>query len=123
VIGFGVATIVFAISKVFWLSLLALAVMGAFDIVGGVIRNGLVQLNTPDAMRGRVIAIQSVFTTTSNELGAFESGTLAALIGTVGSVVAGGAIALAVAAACAQAFPALRRADRFVQAERLTKSV
>ena len=115
VIGFGVATIVFAISKVFWLSLLALAVMGAFDIVGGVIRNGLVQLNTPDAMRGRVIAIQSVFTTTSNELGAFESGTLAALIGTVPSVVAGGAIALGVAALCAHAFPALRRADRFVQ--------
>jgi hypothetical protein len=117
VIGFGVATIVFALSKVVWLSLLALAVMGAFDIVGGVVRNGLVQLNTPDAMRGRVIAIQSVFTTTSNELGAFESGTLAALIGTVPSVVAGGAIALGVAAVCAHVFPALRRADRFVQTD------
>ena len=115
VIGFGVATVVFAISKVLWLSLVALAIMGAFDIVGGVVRNGLVQLNTPDAMRGRVIAIQSVFTTTSNELGAFESGTLAAFIGTVPSVAAGGLIALGVAALCAQAFPALRRADGFVQ--------
>ena len=115
VLGFGVATVVFAISKVFWLSLLALAIMGAFDIVGGVVRNGLVQLNTPDAMRGRVIAIQSVFTTTSNELGAFESGTLAAFIGTVPSVAVGGLIALGVAGFCAQAFPALRRADGFVQ--------
>ncbi len=115
VIGFGLATIAFAFSTVFWLSLVALAIMGAFDIVGGVVRNGLVQLNTPDAMRGRVIAIQSVFTTTSNELGAFESGTLAAFIGTVPAVAAGGVLALGVAAVCAQAFPALRRADRFVQ--------
>ncbi len=115
VIGFGAATVVFALSKVFWLSLVALAVMGAFDIVGGVIRNGLVQLNTPDAMRGRVIAIQSVFTTTSNELGAFESGTLAALIGTVPAVAAGGVLALGVAGVCAYVFPALRRADRFVR--------
>ena len=115
VLGFGCATIVFALSTVFWISLASLAVMGAFDIVGGVIRNGLVQLNTPDAMRGRVIAIQSVFTTTSNELGAFESGTLAALIGTVPAVAAGGIIALGVAAVCARVFPALRRADRFVQ--------
>jgi len=120
VVGFGAATVIFALSKVFWLSLLALAVMGAFDIIGGVVRNGLVQLNTPDAMRGRVIAIQSVFTTTSNELGAFESGTLAALIGTVPSVVAGGVVALGVAAVCAQAFPALRHADRFVQTTEAT---
>jgi hypothetical protein len=115
VVGFGAATIVFALSNVFWVSFVALAVMGAFDIVGGVIRNGLVQLNTPDAMRGRVIAIQAVFTTTSNELGAFESGSLAALIGTVPSVVAGGVLALIVAGVCARAFPALRKADRFVE--------
>ena len=114
-IGFGFATIAFALSTVFWFSLSALAVMGAFDIVGGVVRNGLVQLNTPDAMRGRVIAIQSVFTTTSNELGAFESGTLAAFIGTVPAVAAGGIIALGVAVICARVFPALRRADRFVE--------
>jgi hypothetical protein len=113
VFGFGVATIVFALSTTMWISLLALAIMGGFDIVGGVVRNGLVQLNTPDAMRGRVIAIQAIFTTTSNELGAFESGTAAALIGTVPSVVAGGLAALVVGAACARAFPALWRAERF----------
>ena len=118
VIGFGIATVVFALSTIFWISLVALAIMGAFDIVGGVVRNGLVQLNTPDAMRGRVVAIQSVFTTTSNELGSFESGTLAAFIGTVPSVAVGGLLALAVAAVCAQAFPALRRADGFVQGTR-----
>jgi hypothetical protein len=116
VIGFGFATIVFAFSKVLWISLVALAIMGAFDIIGGVVRNGLVQLNTPDDMRGRVIAIQAIFTTTSNEFGAFESGTLAAFIGTVPAVAAGGVLALLVAAVCARTFPALRRADRFVQA-------
>jgi len=113
VIGFGIATIAFAVSTQLWFSLLALVVLGAFDVVGGVIRNGFVQLNTPDAMRGRVTAVQSVFTTTSNELGAFESGTAAALLGTVPSVVAGGVATLAVAAICAWAFPSLRTADRF----------
>jgi len=113
VIGFGLATIAFAFSTVLWLSLVSLAVMGAFDIVGGVVRNGLIQLNTPDAMRGRVISVQAIFTTASNELGAFESGTLAALVGTVPSVAVGGAIALLVAAGCARVFPSLLRADQF----------
>jgi hypothetical protein len=115
VIGFGIATIAFAVSTQLWFSLLALVLLGAFDVVGGVIRNGFVQLNTPDAMRGRVTAVQSVFTTTSNELGAFESGTAAALLGTVPSVVAGGVATLVVAALCAWAFPSLRTADRFEQ--------
>jgi MFS family permease len=115
VIGFGIATIAFAVSTQLWFSLLALVVLGAFDVVGGVIRNGFVQLNTPDAMRGRVTAVQSVFTTTSNELGAFESGTAAALLGTVPSVVAGGVATLAVAAICAWMFPSLRTADHFAQ--------
>ena len=84
---------------------MALIVMGAFDVVGGVIRNGLIQLNTPNDMRGRVTAIQSVFTTASNELGAFESGTLAALIGTVPAVVAGGAVMIGVAASWGAALP------------------
>ena len=112
VVGFGVATIAFAVSTNLAFSLGALLVMGAFDVVGGVIRNGFVQLNTPDEMRGRVTAVQSVFTTTSNELGAFESGSAAALMGTVPSVVFGGVATLAVAAICAWAFPALRTADR-----------
>ena len=115
VIGFGIATIAFAVSTQLWFSLLALAVLGAFDVVGGVVRNGFVQLNTPDEMRGRVTAVQSVFTTTSNELGAFESGIAATFLGTVPSVVAGGVAALLVAAVCAKVFPELRTADRFDQ--------
>lgn len=115
VIGFGIATIVFGLSRTLWISIGALIVMGAFDVVGGVIRNGFIQLNTPDPMRGRVTAIQSVFTTASNELGAFESGTLAALIGTVPAVVAGGVASLAVAALWAHLFPALRNADTLQQ--------
>jgi hypothetical protein len=111
-IGFGVATIVFGLSSNLWLSLGALVILGAFDVVGGVLRNGFVQLNTPDAMRGRVTAVQSVFTTTSNELGAFETGTAAALIGTVPSVVGGGIATLIVAAVCARLFPALWQAER-----------
>jgi MFS family permease len=112
VIGFAFATIAFGLSTNLWFSLAALVVLGAFDVVGGVLRNGFVQLNTPDAMRGRVTAVQSVFTTTSNQLGAFESGTVAALIGTVPSVVAGGVATLAVAALCARFFPTLVQADR-----------
>lgn len=115
VIGFALATIVFGLSTNLWISLAALVILGAFDVVGGVLRNGFVQLNTPDAMRGRVTAVQSVFTTTSNQLGAFESGTVAALIGTVPSVVAGGVATLAVVALCARFFPTLVRADRLEQ--------
>ena len=114
-IGFALATIVFGLSTNLWISLAALVILGAFDVVGGVLRNGFVQLNTPDAMRGRVTAVQSVFTTTSNQLGAFESGTVAALIGTVPSVVAGGVATLAVVALCARFFPTLVRADRLEQ--------
>jgi hypothetical protein len=110
--GFGAATIVFGLSTNLGLSLAALVVLGAFDVVGGVLRNGFVQLNTPDAMRGRVTAVQSVFTTTSNELGAFESGSVAALVGTVPSVVGGGIATLIVTALCARLFPQLWQADR-----------
>jgi MFS family permease len=115
VIGFAIATIVFGLSQNLALSLVALVILGGFDIVGGVLRNGFVQLNTPDAMRGRVTAVQNVFTSTSNQLGAFESGTVAALIGTVPSVVGGGAATLLIAALCARLFPELRAADRIEQ--------
>jgi hypothetical protein len=115
--GFGAATIVFGLSTNLWLSLAALVVLGAFDVVGGVLRNGFVQLNTPDAMRGRVTAVQSVFTTTSNELGAFESGSVAALIGTIPSVVGGGIATLIVTALCARLFPQLWQADRLEVAD------
>lgn len=115
VTGFGAMTIVFGLSKVFWVSIVALVVLGAFDIISVVLRASLVQLNTPDAMRGRVSAFESVFIVTSNELGSFESGTVAALIGTVPSVVFGGAVTLVVAAVWYLCFPALRDADRIAQ--------
>jgi MFS family permease len=115
VAGFGAATIVFAYSTVLWLSLLALAVAGAFDVVGGVIRNGFIALNTPDEMRGRVAAIQTVFTSASNELGAFESGTLATFIGSVPAVALGGVASLVVAVLWTYLFPSLLHADRLTE--------
>ena len=112
VAGFGVATIAFGLSRSFVLSLLMLAIAGGTDMVSVVIRSSLVQLATPDAMRGRVNAVENVFIGASNELGAFESGTVAALIGVVPSVVVGGVGTLAIIALWAVFFPALRRADR-----------
>jgi len=112
VAGFGVATIVFGISKNFWLSVIALALTGGFDMVSVIIRVALVQLGTPDAMRGRVNAVENVFIGASNELGAFESGTLAAFIGTEASVVAGGVATLVVIALWTVLFPKLRTFDR-----------
>ena len=88
--GFGVATILFGLSKVFWLSLGLLFVIGAFDSVSVIIRGSIVQLVTPDEMRGRVSAVNNIFIGTSNEFGALESGLTAALFGPVISVVAGG---------------------------------
>ncbi|MBC5799987.1 MAG: MFS transporter [Candidatus Eremiobacteraeota bacterium] len=111
--GFGLATIGFGISKNFVLTLVLLALVGGTDMVSVVIRNGLVQLGTPDAMRGRVNAVENVFIGASNELGEFESGTLANFIGVVPAVVAGGVGTLAVIALWGMFFPALRRADRF----------
>jgi len=90
VTGFGAATIVFGLSKVFWLSLGVLFLIGAFDSVSVIIRGSIVQLITPDEMRGRVSSVNNIFIGTSNEFGAFESGLTAALFGPVISVVAGG---------------------------------
>jgi MFS family permease len=112
VAGFGIATLVFAFSRNVWLSIAALATAGAFDMVSVVIRNGLVQLNTPDAMRGRVNAVESVFIGASNDLGAFESGTLAQFLGPVAAVAIGGVATLLVVAGAAVGFPALRASDR-----------
>jgi MFS family permease len=111
VAGFGLSTIVFGISKSFWLSLLSLAFVGGFDMVSMVIRNVLVQLGTPNAMRGRVSSIENVFIGASNELGAFESGTVAAWIGAEASVLVGGVGTLIVVALWAWGFPRLRRYD------------
>jgi MFS family permease len=111
VAAFGIAMIVFALSRNLWLSIAALAAAGAFDMVSVVIRRGLVQLNTPDAMRGRVNSIESVFIGGSSQIGAFESGTVAQLLGPVASVALGGIATLAVVITWAFAFPALRRSN------------
>jgi MFS family permease len=110
---FGLGTIVFGVSENFRLSLAALAVLGAADSVSVFIRSTLMPLATPDAMRGRVTAVEMVFIGASNELGAFESGVAAALLGTVPAVVFGGVATLAVVALWIRWFPELYRIDRF----------
>ena len=109
---FGLATVVFGLSRSFTLSLLALVVTGAADSVSVVMRSTLVQLETPDEMRGRVSAVNSIFIGASNQLGEFESGAVAALWGPVVSVVSGGIGTVLVAAAWVKLFPALARRDR-----------
>ena len=109
---FGAATIAFGLSRSFALSLVALAVAGAADMVSVNIRSTLVALASPDELRGRVLAVEMVFISASNELGAFESGTAAALIGAVPAVVAGGAATLLVAALWLRLFPGLARVGR-----------
>jgi MFS family permease len=114
IVVYGLATLAFGLSTSFALSMAALAVTGAADMVSVVVRQTLVQLETPDAMRGRVSAVNSVFIGASNQLGEFESGATAAWLGPVGSVVLGGAGSIAVAALWWHAFPALARRDRLV---------
>jgi MFS family permease len=108
VAGFGLATIVFGLSRSFPLSLLMLVLAGGLDMISVVVRQTLVQLRTPDEMRGRVSAVNSVFIDTSNELGGFESGASAALLGPVVSVVGGGIVTVLVVSAVAIAWPELR---------------
>jgi MFS family permease len=112
VAGFGVFTIVFGISRSVVLSLIALLFLGASDMVSVIIRGTLVQLSTPDSMRGRVSAVNSLFIGTSNEFGQFESGLTAHWFGTVPAVVIGGVGTLVVIALWAWLFPELRGADR-----------
>src|SRR5688572_28808228 len=109
---FGLATIVFGVSQSMWLSVGALAVLGAADMLSVYVRQTLVQLVTPDHMRGRVAAVSSVFIGASNELGEFESGVVARVLGPVGAAVFGGVGAIMVTALWAKLFPDLRRADR-----------
>jgi MFS family permease len=109
---YGVCMLVFGLSTSFALSLVALAVSGGADMVSVVVRQTLVQIETPNDMRGRVSAVNSVFIGASNQLGEFESGATAALLGPVGSVVAGGVGTLLVAALWFKGFPALANRDR-----------
>lgn len=109
---FGVAMLVFGLSESFLLSMLALVVSGAADMISVVIRMSIMQLETPDDMRGRVSAVNSLFIGASNQIGEFESGALAALIGAVGSVVVGGIGTLLIVALWFRLFPELARRDK-----------
>jgi hypothetical protein len=113
---FGVAMIVFGLSKSYLLSLAALAVAGASDSVSVVIRMTLSQLGTPNELRGRVSAVNSLFIGTSNQLGEFESGAMASLLGPVAAVVAGGVGTLAVVGAVALKWPEVRRMGKLEEA-------
>jgi MFS family permease len=115
---FGIATIVFGLSGWFWLSWAALAIMGAFDTVSVVIRTTLLQLETPDEMRGRVSAVNSLFSASSNQLGDFRAGAVAALIGAVPAVLMGGVGTLLVVLVCMKLFPELYRVEGYHDARR-----
>ncbi len=112
VAGFGASIVVFGLSRQMWLSMLALGFSGAFDVVSMVLRQTIVPLVTPDELRGRVTAVEMVFISASNELGAFESGLAAALLGAVPAVVLGGAATIVIAAVWWRLFPELGRMDR-----------
>jgi MFS family permease len=111
VTGFGVCIIAFALSRHVWLSVGLLAIAGALDSVSMVIRGAIVQISSPPEMRGRVAAVNAIFIGTSNELGAFESGVAAKLLGTVPSVVCGGVLTLVTVAGAALWSPRLRAMD------------
>ena len=113
VVVFGIATIVFGISRDLWLSLSALVVLGAADMISVFVRSSLVQLNTPDEMRGRVSSISGLAISASNELGEMQSGIAAGILGATGAVVFGGVGAILVTALWALIFPELRLAKRF----------
>ena len=110
---FGVATLVFGFSTVFWLSFAALVVTGAADEISVFVRASLIQLATPDEMKGRVTSVSFIFISASNELGDFQSGVAARLLGPVGAVLFGGAVAIGVGLLWIKLFPQLARADSF----------
>lgn len=108
---YGAATIAFGLSELFWLSIIALAITGAADVISVYIRQSIVQLTTPDNMRGRVSSVGFIFISASNELGEFESGVAARFLGPVGAVVLGGAMGIITALAWPKLFPALSSVD------------
>jgi MFS family permease len=112
-IVFGLATIVFGISTNLWVTVGALAVAGGVDMISVYVRQSLIQLATPDAMRGRVSAVSFVFISASNELGDFESGVVARVIGPVTAVIVGGVLAVSASTLWMRLFPQLRKADGF----------
>ncbi|WP_395666698.1 MFS transporter [Methylocella sp.] len=118
VAGYGAATLLFALSNVLWLSAFAMVLVGGFDMLSMVIRMSVVQLGAPDAMRGRVNAINYVFISASNHLGEFESSLIASFAGARGAALFGGAAALAVTALWSRLFPELYAADRMPEEKR-----
>ncbi|HWB55045.1 MAG TPA: MFS transporter, partial [Tepidisphaeraceae bacterium] len=112
VAGFGAATLVFGLSRNYWLSLAMLFLTGAFDNISVVVRHSLVQLLTPDEMRGRVSAVNQVFIGSSNELGGLESGLTAAAWGAAASVIVGGIGTLLVVSTVALKWPRVRQLGR-----------
>jgi MFS family permease len=113
VVIFGLAILTFGVSRNFWLSLIALIVAGGADMVSVYVRTSLIQLHTPDAMRGRVSAVSQLTISASNELGEAESGLMASLLGPVGAVVFGGVAAIGITLLWARLFPELKRARTF----------
>ena len=111
IFGFGVCIIVFGLSTLYWLSVVALFFSGIFDGISVVIRQTILQLKTPDDMRGRVSAVNSIFVGSSNELGAFESGLTAKLMGTVTAVVFGGSMTLLTVLVTGFVSPTFRKLD------------
>ena len=111
---YGASIVVFGLSREFVLSFCALAIGGSADMVSVIVRQTLVQIDTPDAMRGRVSAVNSLFIGASNELGEFRAGTVAEFMGPVWATVAGGVGTLVVVALWMRAFPTLARRDRLI---------
>lgn len=122
IFGFGVCIIVFGLSTLYWLSVVALFFSGIFDGISVVIRQTILQLKTPDAMRGRVSAVNSIFVGSSNELGAFESGVTAKLMGTVTAVVFGGSMTLLTVLVTGIASPSFRKLDLQKDLEEIEKA-
>src|SRR5579875_3142006 len=123
VVAYGACMIVFGLSRSFVLSLIALAVSGLVDLVSMNIRSTTVALATPDRLRGRVNAVEMVFISASNQLGAFESGLAASLVGTIPAVVGGGCATIAIALGWIRLFPALASVDRLEEVRPVTSSV
>ena len=111
VAGFGIFIIVFGLSKVYWLSFMALLIAGLFDAVSVVVRGTIMQLNTPDELRGRVASINLIFINSSNELGQFESGVTSRMFGTLPAIIFGGAMSMLIVAATWLKFPKLRKLE------------
>jgi MFS family permease len=114
---YGLATIGFGLSTSIWPAMLCLMVLGGADVVSVVIRQSIIQIDTPDEMRGRVIAVHTIMTGTSNNLGDFESGTLAHFIGAAPAVLVGGAGAVAASLIWMRLFPQLWARETFTQAK------